>query len=143
MNAAQNLCLLLITTEERVFSVPGVFVAVLHTVQYYGQQHRCCTLKNQLSQLLQHNLQPVSGNIQSFYILEMSSQTPPCHFNVLLCVSNNTWLSEHSIRPFSKSLEPTCKWHHLGNSFCFNKMSTLNIYLHISSSSPSTSRVLL
>lgn len=42
---------------------------------------------------------------------KMLSQAPLCQFNVLLCVSNNTLHSEHDIRPFSKSLEPTSKWH--------------------------------
>lgn len=57
---------------------------------------------------------------------KMSSQAPLCQFNVLLCVSNNILLSEHDIRPFSKSLEPTGKWHtyYPPSSFCFNKMSS-------------------
>lgn len=55
-------------------------------------------------------------------------------------MSNNTLLSEHDIRPFSKSLEPTGKWHtyYPQSSFCFNKMSTWKIDLHFSNPSPPT-----
>lgn len=59
-------------------------------------------------------------------------------------MSNNTLLSEHDIRPFSKSLEPTGEWHtyYPQSSFCFNKMSTWKIDLHFSNPSPPTHSIL-
>lgn len=75
---------------------------------------------------------------------KMSSQAPLCEFNVVWCVSNSTLLSEHDIGPFSKSLEPTGKWHtyYPQSSLCFNKMSTWKIDLHFSNPSPPTYRAL-
>lgn len=128
----------------------------MHRTKTLSNKHKYCTQKkkslipldriNNIDISVSLNTgETVTSNMSLFFLSvthKMSSQAPLRHFNVVLCVSNNTLLWDMTWDLFPSHYSQLLYTHYPLSSFCFNEMSTWKIDLHSSNPSPPTYSVL-